>query len=54
MTAMDWLSKPRAGVEFVPVIEADEIVEGRAFPPLPQNYRGRRCCVSSVDADLWS
>ncbi len=31
-----WLSKPRIGVQFVPIIEGDVIVEGCATPPRPK------------------
>ncbi|HEY8649317.1 MAG TPA: ATP-dependent RecD-like DNA helicase [Chthoniobacterales bacterium] len=36
---MDFLSRPRAGVQFVPVIEADEIVDGCASPPRPATIK---------------
>ena len=32
---MDFLLKTRAGVQFVPVVEDDEIVDGCASPPRP-------------------
>ena len=36
---MDFLSRPRAGVRFVPVIEADEIAGGYAAPPRPATIK---------------
>ena len=33
---MDLLSRPRSGVRFIPIVEADEIVEGAAAPPRPK------------------
>jgi hypothetical protein len=33
---MDFLLRRRAGVQFAPVIEVDEVVEGYAAPPRPK------------------
>jgi len=36
MTEFDFLSRPRTGVRFVPVVEPDEIVAGSISPPRPK------------------
>jgi hypothetical protein len=36
---MDFLSRSRAGVQFMPVIEHDEIVEGCTAPPRPETIK---------------
>jgi ATP-dependent exoDNAse (exonuclease V) alpha subunit len=36
---MDFLLRPRAGIQFVPVIEPDEVIEGCVFPPRPETIK---------------
>ena len=36
---MNFLSKARTGVQFMPVIEGDEIVDGCASPPRPATIK---------------